>query len=155
MSARRMEAPMKSTSKTKLTLAAPPKAAKTAARRKLMIEDDAKFRDIIARRRILMRFSDEQRTQIFRLQLAGGFASPEETVTAMAESALYVLGLDPIAWDSFDRLAKVVFVGDDGAAAYSGIVDRVGNEAREAGEAWTKAKRAAEVVSATAAEARA
>jgi hypothetical protein len=98
-------------------------------------------------------FSIEQQQQIVRLMHAceaeGGPSEEEggldKTIATLTEAALYLFGLDPISFDAFDRLAKVVFVGDVGVSAYNGIVDRVGNDGREAGEAWTKAQRAAEI----------
>jgi hypothetical protein len=138
---------MKNT-KSKLTLAAPAKPAKTAVARKPLPFEWPRDASLFDRY-----FAIDEQQQIVRLMHAleaeGGPSEEEggleKTIAVLAEAALYLFGLDPISFDAFDRLAKVVFVGDVGVSAYNGIVDRVGNDGREAGEAWTKAQRAAEI----------
>ena len=92
--------------------------------------------------KIIDRFSDEQRVQIRRLTLAGQFADADETIAELAEAALYVFGLDPIAEDSYGRIAKVVFATD--VSADGELSDVILNEMREAANAWTKAQRTEE-----------
>lgn len=71
---------------------------------------------------ILDHFSIEQRAQIRRLSRAGDFEGTTEdeaiaeTIAWLAEAALYVLGLDPIAYTALDRVAEAVY-GESGFAS--------------------------------------
>jgi len=93
---------------------------------------------------IFDRLSTEQQVQIDRLVRSGNFQDDDDVIETLAAAALFTLGLDPLADDSFCRLSEVVFNGDGGGAAYDGITGIARNEARMAGEAWTKKQRNAE-----------
>ncbi|HEX7604828.1 MAG TPA: hypothetical protein VF316_24585 [Polyangiaceae bacterium] len=93
---------------------------------------------------IFDRFSTEQQVQIDRLVRASDFQDEDEVIETLAASALFTLGLDPLADDAFCRLSSVVFDGNGGGEAYDGITLLARSEAREAGESWTKKQRNAE-----------
>lgn len=98
--------------------------------------------------KIADRFSTEQRIQIRRLMLAGGFdgctkdEADEETIAWLAEAALYVLGLDPFADGAFCRLSEVVAGAN--SDAFSAVTECAWNEGGQAGAAWTNQQRDAE-----------
>ena len=93
---------------------------------------------------IFDRFSTEQQVQIDRLVRSGNFHDDDDVIETLAAAALFTLGLHPLADDSFCRLSETVFNEDGGGAAYDGITGIALNEARMAGEAWTKKQRNAE-----------
>jgi hypothetical protein len=98
-----------------------------------------------ARLRVLEHLSEEQRLQITRLEHAltaeGKPCDHGETIAALAAAALWVLGLDPVSRDSFERFSDVVLKdeGVDGS-----IWEEMSNGPWGVAERWTKAQRVAE-----------
>src|SRR5450830_729994 len=94
----------------------------------------------LARPKIADHFSIEQLAQIRRLSRAGDFEGTteaeaiEETIAWLAEAALFVFGLDPIARRAFDRISEAA--GTD--EADENIINGIINEMQTAGEAWTQ-----------------
>jgi hypothetical protein len=92
---------------------------------------------------ILDHFSIEQRAQIRRLSRAGDFEgtteaqATDETIAWLAEAALYVFGLDPIARRAFDRVSEAAGTNEVDDDTINAII----NEMQTAGEAWTQRRR--------------
>ena len=91
-------------------------------------------------------FSIEQQAQIGRLQVACDFEGATEseaigkTIATLAAAALWVLGLDPLSRDSFERISDVVLGKAVDADYYNEL-----NDKWEFAENWTKKQRAAEL----------
>ena len=92
---------------------------------------------------ILDHFSIEQRAQIRRLSRAGDFEgtteaqATDETIAWLAEAALFVFGLDPIARRAFDRISEAPGTNKADENIINGII----NEMQEAGDSWTQRRR--------------
>ncbi len=76
------------------------------------------------------RFSGEQKIAIGRLERAGGFENVEQVIHALAETALFALGLDPLAYDSCNRLAEAI--GGSTGSDISNALDDVTRKPAEA-----------------------
>ena len=88
-------------------------------------------------------FPLEQQITINRLRIAGKFRSDEETIMALTDTGLFLLGLDPIVRSSYDRLAEIVGIAAENAnEAGDDILVQCVDE--QAGVDWTKRQRAAE-----------
>ncbi len=91
-------------------------------------------------------FSVEQQAQINRLQNACDMEGATEseaidkTIAVLAQAALWVLGLDPLSRDSFERISDVVLGKSVDADYYNAL-----NDQWEAADNWTLAQRAAEL----------
>jgi hypothetical protein len=142
---------MKST-KTKRTLAAVPmNPAKTKAARKPLPFEWPRDASIFDRY-----FAIDQQQQIVRLMHAreaeGGPSEaeggPDKTIATLAEAALYLFGLDPIAEEAFYRISEVVLgtYNNDGhdLSPTAKILEGT-DESRALGAAWTLRQRAAEL----------
>jgi hypothetical protein len=92
-------------------------------------------------------FSIEQQAQINRFQVAGDFEGEteseavEKTIATLATAALWVLGLDPLSRDSFERISDIVL----GKGADADVYNEMANGPWDAAEEWTKAQRKAEI----------
>jgi hypothetical protein len=91
---------------------------------------------------IFDRLSTEQQTQVYRLIDAGKFRDEDEVIETLAQAALAVFALDPLAEDAFYRVPEVVFGANTSTGMY--ILEVSGNEGRWAAEACTKKQRNAE-----------
>ena len=154
---------MKNT-KTKLHLAAlPSKRTNAVARIARRALEDGLFlpRNRAAREQVLAQereasgagisifdryFSVEQQVQINRLENACDFEGRTEreahdkTIATLAQAALWVLGLDPLSRDSFERISDVVLGKAVDADYYNAL-----NDQWHAADNWTLAQRAAEI----------
>jgi hypothetical protein len=94
-------------------------------------------------------FSVEQQAQINRLQVAGDFEGETEseavdkTIATLAATALYILGLDPLADENLYRLSEIVFGANSGFPSH--LFNSFASEDWLKAGDWTKEQRAAEI----------
>jgi len=94
---------------------------------------------------VLERFSEDQLVTLRRLQKAMEAKTLNVVVYQLAQAGLWVLGLDPVAREAFDRLSTLIYGGANGGTEPANeIVNVVINGPAEAGQHWIGLQRRAE-----------